>query len=187
MRIRLQTNDYHIYIEGHCSIEELNQQLLNYNLCIKPIKYKNITGNASSRLRQGSDKMENYTELKARHAKELNDFEGIFFAFNNEQFKEGMEKIGLTIEDKKQIFSLGAGGYIRKDKSTEFHAMFKRQAEEKKTRKQEEKFLFESLVYELCNHEYCITLDPSDALDALGYNKEDIDPKILKMAMAEAI
>ena len=131
-------------------------------------------------------KMETYTDLKVRQAKELNDFEGIFFAFNNEQFKEGMEKIGLTVEDTKQIFSLGAGGYILKTKSAEFNAMFKRHAEEKKTRKQEEKFLFDSLVYELRNHEFCITLDPTDALNALGYNKEDIAPKTLKMAMAEA-
>lgn len=131
--------------------------------------------------------MENYQDLKIRQQKELNDFEGIFFAFNNEQFKEGMEKVGLTIEDKKQIFSLSAGGYIRKDRSEAFHAMFKRHADEKKTRKQEEKYLFESLVYELRNHEFCITLDPADALDALGYDRESIDVKILKKAMAEAV
>ena len=131
--------------------------------------------------------METYTELKTRQADELNSFEGIFFAFNNEQFKEGMEKIGLTINDKKQIYSLGAGGYIRKDRSSAFSAMFKKHAEEKKTRKQEEKFLFDSLVYELKNHEYCITLDTSDAINALGYKKEDIDPGILRKAVAEAM
>ena len=131
--------------------------------------------------------MENYQDLKIRQAKELNDFEGIFFAFNNEQFKEGMEKLGLTIEDKKQIFSLGAGGYIRKDRSSAFSAMFKRHAQEKNTRKLEEKFLFDSLVYELQNHEFCITLDTADALNALGYNKEDIEPKILKKAIAEVM
>jgi len=130
--------------------------------------------------------METYQELKTRQAEELNDFEGIFFAFNNEQFKEGMEKIGLTITDIKQIFSLGAGGYIRKDKSAEFNAMFKRHAEEKKTAKQEEKFLFDSLVYELQNHEYGYTYDLTPALEALGYKKEDIDPKILNKAIAEA-
>lgn len=130
--------------------------------------------------------METYQDLKIRQAKELNEFEGIFFAFNNEQFAEGMEKVGL-IEDAKQIYSLGAGGYIRKDRSKDFSAMFRRHAEEKKTRKQEEKFLFDSLVYELKNHEYCITLDTSDAINALGYKKEDIDPGILRKAVAEAM
>ncbi len=131
--------------------------------------------------------METYQDLKIRQAKELDDFEGIFFAFNNEQFKEGMTKIGLTIEDTKQISSLGAGGYIRKDRSEAFHAMFKRHADEKKARRQEEKYLFESLVYELKNHEFCITLDPADALDALGYDRKSIDVKMLKRAMAEAV
>ena len=131
--------------------------------------------------------METYQELKARQGKELNSFEGMFFAFNNDQLKEGMEKVGLTIEDIKQIYSLGAGGYIRKDRSKAFDSMFERHAEEKKKRRQEEKFLLESLVYELKNHEFCITYDPSDALNALGYNKEDISPKILNKAMAEAV
>ena len=137
--------------------------------------------------REWGKKMESYQELKARQAKELNDFEGIFFAFNNDQLKEGMEKIGLTTEDTKQIYSLGAGGYIRKDRSEEFHSMFERHNKEKEDRRKEEKFLFESLVYELRNHEFCITLDPNNALNALGYNKEDINPKILKRAMAEAV
>ena len=131
--------------------------------------------------------METYTELKARQAKELNNFEGIFFAFNKEQFTEGLEKVGLTKENVNQIYSLGAGGYIRKDKSAAFSAMFRRHAEEKDNRKKEEKFLFDSLVYELCNHEFCITGDVSDALKSLGYNQESIDQKILNKAMAEAV
>lgn len=131
--------------------------------------------------------MESYIDLKARQAKELNDFEGIFFAFNNEQFKKGMEEIGLAVDDTKQIYSLGAGGYIRKDRSKAFNAMFKRHSEEKNTRKQEEEFLFDSLVYELNNHEFCITCDPTEALEALGYTKEEVNPTILKKAMAESM
>ena len=131
--------------------------------------------------------MENYTELKVRQQKEVNDFEGIFFAFNNEQFAEGMQKIGLTIDDTKQIMSLGAGGYILKTKAPAFAAIFKRHREEKKTRKLEEKFLFDALVYELNNHEYRYTLDTEQTLDALGYTKETIDPVILKKAIAEVM
>lgn len=130
---------------------------------------------------------ETYQALKARHSDELNKFEGIFFAFSNDQFKEGMEKIGLTVADTSKIFSLGAGGYILKNKSADFNAMFKRHAEEKRQRKQEEKFLLDALAYELRNHEYCITYDPSDALDALGLSKEDVDPKIMKQACLLAV
>ena len=132
-------------------------------------------------------KIETYQELKTRQGKELNEFEGIFFAFSNKQFKEGIEKIGLTENDIKQIYSLGAGGFILKTRSKAFNDMFKRHAEEKKIRKQEEKFLLDSLVYELNNYEFCITGDATDALDALGYDKEEIEPKILKKAMAMSI
>lgn len=131
--------------------------------------------------------MENYTDLKVRQAKELDDFEGIFFAFNTEQFKEGMERIGLTAEEKNKIYPLGSGGYILKNKIAIFNTMLKRHDTEKKNRKKEENFLFESLVHELKNHEFCITLDTSDALNALGYDKESIDAKILKKAIAEVM
>jgi hypothetical protein len=34
--------------------------------------------------------METYTEQKKRHSDDVNKFEGLFFAFSNEQFKEGL-------------------------------------------------------------------------------------------------
>ena len=129
------------------------------------------------------NKLESYSELKARHAKELDEFKGIFFAFDNKQFKEGMEKIGLTDKDKTKIYSLGRGGFILKDRSKSFNEMFKRHDEERTQRNKEERFLIESIVYELFNHEYCITGDIVPALDALGLEEKDIDPKILREAI----
>lgn len=131
--------------------------------------------------------METYTQLKQRQEKDLNDFKGIFFAFNNDQFKEGMQKIGLTVADTKQIYSLGAGGYIRKDRSADFHAMMDRHAAERKQLKKNASILLDALVYELQNHEYCISGDTDPALDALGFTKEDIDPKILNKACSLAV
>ena len=130
---------------------------------------------------------ETYQALKKRHSDEFNQFDGIFFAFSNDQFIEGMEKIGLKKEDTHEICSLGAGGYMLKSKKEAFNAMFDRQAKERKQRKLDEKFLLEALAYELSNHEYCITYDTSDALDALGLRKEDVDPKILKQACLLAV
>jgi len=129
--------------------------------------------------------LESYQELKQRQQKELNEFEGIFFAFSNEQFNKGMKKIGLLKEDTGQIFSLGAGGYILKTKSKAFNDLFKRHADEKKKRNADEKFIFESLCYELNNHEFCITGDPTEALEALELNREDVPVELLKKAMAE--
>jgi hypothetical protein len=131
--------------------------------------------------------MNTYTELKQKQSKEINDFQGIFFAFSNEQFKEGMISLGLQTEDTSKIYSIGAGGYILKEKSKDFHAMLERFESEKKELKKQEKTLVEALVYELKNHEFCITLDPNDALNALGWDKDSIEPKLLKKAMSLAV
>lgn len=129
-------------------------------------------------------RIETHQEIKARHQKEVNEFSGLFFAFSNEQLREGLEKVGVPYEQaKERIYSLGAGGYILKEQSPAFHAMFKRHDQERKDRLKDEKALIESLVYELGNHEYCITYDATDALDSLGLTKEDVDPIVLKKAI----
>lgn len=35
-------------------------------------------------------------------------------------------------------------------------------------------FAFDMFYYELCNHEFCLTEDPEETLDALGFTWEDI-------------
>ena len=60
--------------------------------------------------------------------------------------------------------------------------MLERHSQERKQRQKDEKFLLESLVYELNNHEYCITCDTTEALESLGLVKEDVNPAILKKA-----
>lgn len=133
---------------------------------------------------QTSIKTESYLELKVRHAKELDAFKGIFFAFSNDQFKKEMEKIGLTDKDINKIYSLGGGGgYILKDKSKAFYEMFECQNREQTQRNKEEKFLIESISYELANHEYCITGSVTDTLSALGLEEKELDPKILRKAI----
>lgn len=128
---------------------------------------------------------ETYLEQKERQKKEFDGFEGIFFAFSNKQFEEGMQKVGLFPTDTTKIYSIGAGGYIRKDKAADFHALMERHSAERKNRLKDEKALIESLVYELGNHEYCITLDPTEALDSLGLTVKVIDTQILKKAINE--
>ena len=36
-------------------------------------------------------------------------------------------------------------------------------------------FIFDMFVYELANHEYCITYDLEDTLDALGLTPEEVN------------
>jgi len=121
--------------------------------------------------------------MKARHSKEFGEFEGVFFAFSNEQLAEGMAKIGLAADDYKSIVSIGAGGYLLKEKREAFKALFDRQSKERKDLKKDESKLVEALVYELSNHEYCITGNPEDALNALGLTLESVSPSVLKRAI----
>lgn len=133
---------------------------------------------------------ESYQAMKQRQQKEVNEFEGVFFAFNKEQLKEGFERVGLSVDNKddfKLIYSIGAGGYILKTRSKAFLAMFERHKEEKLSLRKQEKSLLDALVYELRNHEYCITYTTEDALSALGYAKEDIEPSLLKKACKMAL
>lgn len=129
-------------------------------------------------------KFESYQQLKARHQKESDDFKGIFFAYSNIQFAEGMVKVGLNPKrDINEIYSLGAGGYILKSRSSALHDMMTRHSKEHTQRNKDEKFLVNSIAYELANHEYCITGDITEALEALGLEQSELDPKVLKKAI----
>ncbi len=129
--------------------------------------------------------MENYQEIKARHSKEFGEFDGVFFAFSNEQLAEGMVKVGLPVDDYKSIVSLGAGGYLRKDRVQVYKDLFARQKAEMTAFKKDQKALIEALAYELANHEYCITGDPTDALNRLGYTRQTIPDNVFKKAVIQ--
>lgn len=130
--------------------------------------------------------MENYNQMKERHNKEFSSFEGIFFAFNTEQFREGMEKVGLAENETDKIFKIDGGGFLRKDRAQGLDDIFTRFAKERKERLSKQKALVEALAYELANHECCITGDESEALEALGLKVEDIDKNILNKAIKKA-
>ena len=121
-----------------------------------------------------------YLELKQRQQKEVNDFP-FGFAFSNQQFKEMMEKFGLKETDTDKIYSIGAGGYIRKSDSNAFDEMFKRHRKEIEDEIEKDKkgtgFIYSMFRYELANHEYCITYDIEPTLDALGLTVDEINKK----------
>ena len=117
-------------------------------------------------------------KLKEKHQKEVNDFP-FGFAFSNEQFKDMMIKFGLKEKDTDKIYSIGAGGYIKKTDSEAMHNMFKRHREEMENEIQNDKdgtgFIYEMFRYELSNHEYCVTYDIEPTLDALGLTLDKIN------------
>jgi len=132
--------------------------------------------------------MNKYTELKNKQQEEINNFP-MFFAFNDKQFKEGMQKLGLDPSETNKIYSAGrTGGYYRKTDSEALFSMFDRHnVEMKLARETDDQFIYDMFDYELSNHEYVVTGYVGDALDALGLTIEEVNnnPK-LKNAMYKA-
>jgi len=122
--------------------------------------------------------MNKYRELQAAQEKERNAFP-FMFAFSQEQFNEGMVGLGLDPKDTDKIYSIGGGGYIRKTDSKAMHDMFNKHNQETKDAIAADKdgtgYIFDMFEYELANHEYCITWDFDDTLDALGLTMDQVN------------
>ena len=78
---------------------------------------------------------ETYVQMKNRHQKEYEDFSKncVFFAFSNDQFNEGMQKLGLDPDkDTDKIYRTFGGGFILRTKSKEQEELFNRFEQEQK-------------------------------------------------------
>ena len=128
-------------------------------------------------------KYKSYSQIKAKHSNDISEFDGLFWAFSNKQLEEGLVKIGLTVNDTSKICSIGMGGYVKKDKLLDLINMFKRHETERKEFRKNEKLLIQAICYELFNHEYSYTGDPTEALESLGIDPKEIEPKVLQRAI----
>ena len=135
--------------------------------------------------------MNAYQEMKDRQQKEFNAFP-MGAAFSQQQFQQMMEKWGLTVNDTDKICSIGGGCYIRKADIAAFTTLINKTAAELKNAITADTtgdgFIFDMFVYELANHEYCITYDLEETLDALGLTPEEVNAdELLKHGLNKAI
>ena len=132
--------------------------------------------------------MQTYQKLKAKHSQQWGELEGIFFAFSEKQFHEGLEKIGVKNEDlAEKLCSIGNGGYMLKTEVPKMQSLVIRASEELTELLKDESQLLDALSYELMNHEYCETYDTEDALDALGLKGADIPAHVMAKAKKSAL
>ena len=123
---------------------------------------------------------ETYIQMKNRHEKEYADFtkKCVFFAFSNDQFNEGMKKIGLNPKETNKIYKIGHGGFILRSKSKEHIELLNRFGEETEQAIKNDfdgtGFIREMFEYEMNNHEYGYTRDITDTLDCLNLTMEQI-------------
>ena len=115
-----------------------------------------------------------YKELKQKHEKEINAFP-LGFAFSRNQFEEMMQKWGLTAEDTDKIYSLGAGGFIRKSDSKAFEELLDRHKKEMAEFKKNQKELYQGFINELFNHEYGYAPNDEEILRCFGYTESDLE------------
>lgn len=97
-----------------------------------------------------------YKEWLAQREKEVNELP-VFYAFNDEQFAEGMASLGLTADDTDKIYKLGnTGGFYRRVDAPIIHAFLDKEDELPELMEKEPGFAEEAFYYEMANHEYHI-------------------------------
>ena len=126
-----------------------------------------------------------YVEFKEKRQKEINELP-MYFAFSDKQFNELMVKLGYNDENVflNDIMSIGGGSIIlKKDKELVMNT-FDRIDKELTENFKNDEFLESAFEYELGNHEYCITYDISETLDALdiSYDEYKMSERIKKIA-----
>ena len=111
-------------------------------------------------------------EAQDKHTTLFNEC-GVFWAFSNEQFAEGLKK--TTLAEGEKLASIGAGGYLPKSKVEQLKAGMKNitlweKTEIKKMKDGKRKHI----IYELNNHECFYTGSIEGAEMVLPYPRKDI-------------
>ena len=119
-------------------------------------------------------KKQEYLDLQNRHRKEVEDFP-IAYAFNDEQLKEALEKLGVESMDEC-VTIFGHGDIVKKDNAKPFIKMLKRHTREVQDKlKSDPEFAEAAFLYEMDNHEYAINWDgDADVLSCFGMDEHDL-------------
>lgn len=130
-------------------------------------------------------KKQEYLDLKKKHQQEFEDFP-IAYAFNEQQMKEALEKLGATKEECVTVF--GHGDIVKRIDAKALIALMRRHDEEMKQKlKDDADFAEAAFLYEMDNHEYAINWSADeDVLAAFAISFEFIRKHGLQMAYNRA-
>ena len=134
--------------------------------------------------------MNKYTELNTKQQAEVNALP-LHFAFNDKQFKELLTKVGLTMDNYKDKLFKGFGGaiYLKTDSKLINDTFTKHSAECEAAIKADttgKGYMLDMFIYELANHEYCITYDLTETLDSLGLTIEEVNANPIMLGALRA-
>ena len=132
-----------------------------------------------------------YVEQKNKYQRKINEFlhRNAFFAFNEQQYKNGLKRLKTTESDLQPI---PGNGYILKGQAPKLYGLVNEMREARTEAINDPEtglqFARDMFLYELRNHEYLYTADPEEAVNALGYSMNEIKKNAkLKCALQEAI
>ena len=129
-------------------------------------------------------KASKYLELQEQHRKELSDFP-IAYAFNEEQLKQALEKLGATKEECVTVW--GCGDILKRSDVPAFKEMLKRHVNEIHELLKDAQLAEEAFLYEMDNHEYAINYDgDGDVLACFNLSFEKLDEMGLRDAYLRA-
>lgn len=134
-----------------------------------------------------------YRAQQAEQQRRMSDFTSkyAFFAFDENQFNEGLEKLGIAPGTEGALVRIPGGGYVLADKAQDFRDLLKsfRRERDEALRDAETgaQFAYDMFRASLNDNEYSYSEDAEDTLNSLGYDLQDIeaDP-VLKTAFDKA-
>ena len=115
--------------------------------------------------------MQTYQQIKQKHQEAYNkimDDSGVFWAFSNEQFAEGLEKLktsGQLLPGDKLARVTGGGLVPSKNADKMMELLKQADKTQKQKLKQAKQAKNEAILYELQNHECFYTGDYSPVID----------------------
>ena len=134
-----------------------------------------------------------YRAQQTAQQRRMNEFVSkyAFFAFDENQFNEGLEKLGIAPGTEDALVSIPGGGYVLADKAQDFTDLLKsfrrERADAIRDTETGAQFAYDMFRASLNDSEYSYSEDAEDALNSLGYDLQDIeaDP-VLKTAFEKA-
>lgn len=122
--------------------------------------------------------MENrYKVLKDKQQKEVNELP-YMFAFDDEQFKRGLEKLGLKESEIDKLVYLGDNMYLKRTDLPKVAEVNKRHKEEIEREIKADtigdKFIKDMFLCEMNNHEYGYTNEIEPILEVLNISEYDL-------------
>ena len=125
-----------------------------------------------------------YYTFKERNKKEMDEFidQYVFFAFSNEQFEKGLEKLNqrhpdlnITMDNyQDKLYSWIGGGFVMKGVKKLEKQMWRRMHKHERKFLSKFKNLVNALEYEMGNHECSYTGEYTNCLPPLGFSYQDL-------------